>query len=397
MTEGSREVAFVAGARPNFMKIAPILREWRARGTALGPGVLVHTGQHYDALMSDVFFRDLGIPEPAFHLEVGSGPHGAQTGRILEEFEKLLLSGKLAPAGVVVVGDVNSTLACTLAAVKLGIPVAHVEAGLRSFDRSMPEEINRLATDALADLLFVTEESGRVNLAREGVAAEKIHLVGNVMIDTLVQQLPLARELRIATRVGVAAGGFALVTLHRPSNVDDERRLAALAGVLANVARSIPLVFPVHPRTRRNLEAFGLWDALGSNERIRLLEPLGYRENLSLMADAALVLTDSGGIQEETTFLGVPCLTLRSNTERPVTAERGTNVLIGEDIRAIERHVAEVLAGRFKKGGPIPLWDGSAAGRIVDVLVSAWPESGRSRAAALGDPQRLPHPAESGR
>jgi UDP-N-acetylglucosamine 2-epimerase (non-hydrolysing) len=364
-------ITVVAGARPNFVKIAPILRALAARGAA-GDRELVHTGQHYDAAMSDVFFEQLGIPAPDVHLDVGPGTHGAQTARVLSAFEQHLLARKPTPRGVVVVGDVNSTLACALAAVKLSIPVAHVEAGLRSFDRTMPEEINRVMTDAIADLLLTSEPSGEENLRREGVAAARIRFVGNVMIDTLVKELPAARALGVPASRGLSPRGYALVTLHRPSNVDTEDRLTALAGFLSRLSLRIPTVFPAHPRTRANLERFGLLGRLGARPGLALLDPLGYRENLGLMADARLVVTDSGGMQEETSFLGVPCLTLRPGTERPVTVTHGTNTVVGESLARAEALVDEVLAGRYGKGSAIQGWDGRAAERVAEVLVDAW-------------------------
>jgi UDP-N-acetylglucosamine 2-epimerase (non-hydrolysing) len=364
-------VVVVAGARPNFMKVAPILRAFAAAAPSISRQ-LVHTGQHYDASMSDIFFEQLGIPAPDVHLNVGSGAHGAQTARVLASFEEYLLKSELRPRGVVVVGDVNSTLACALAAAKLLIPVAHVEAGLRSFDRTMPEEINRLMTDAIADLLLTSEPSGDANLRREGVALERIRFVGNVMVDTLVRELPAARALRMPASRGLEAGRFALVTLHRPSNVDGVERLTQLTAFLERVASQIPTVFPAHPRTRASLERFGLMHRVGACARLELLDPLGYRENLGLMADASLVVTDSGGIQEETTFLGVPCLTLRPSTERPVTVTEGTNTVVGQDLGRAEELVSDVLSGRYKKGGTVRGWDGRAAERVVDVLLGAW-------------------------
>jgi UDP-N-acetylglucosamine 2-epimerase (non-hydrolysing) len=360
----------VAGARPNFMKVAPILRELVAREGPFQPRV-VHTGQHYDTSMSDVFFSELGIPQPDVHLGVGSGTHGAQTARILAAYEAHLLGADQRPAGVVVVGDVNSTMACTLAAVKLGIRVAHVEAGLRSFDRTMPEEINRIVTDALVDLLLVSEPSGQANLLREGILPDKIKLVGNVMIDTLVSELRAARELAMRQRLGYQTP-FAFVTLHRPSNVDEPGRLAELVGLLERLGQSLGVVFPVHPRTRGRLEEFGLLGRLGSARGVSLLGPLGYRESLGLMAEASVVITDSGGIQEETAFLAVPCLTVRPNTERPITVDQGTSTLVGDDLGKIEPLVGDVLGGRYKRGRAIPLWDGHAAERIVSELVAAW-------------------------
>lgn len=359
----------MAGARPNFMKVAPILRAMRASPGPLAPR-LVHTGQHYDEGMSGVFFRDLGIEEPEVSLGVGSGTHGQQTARILAAYEEHLMRSR--PAAVVVVGDVNSTMACTLAAVKLGIPVAHVEAGLRSFDRGMPEEINRLVTDTLADLLLVSEPAGEENLRREGIADGRIRYVGNVMIDTLVRELPAARALGVAASLGLAASGYAYVTLHRPSNVDDPARLGRLVSMLRSLGTRLPVAFPVHPRTQERLRAAGLEAALSAAPGVRLLEPLGYRESLGLMAGARLVLTDSGGVQEETSHLGVPCLTLRPNTERPITVSLGTNTVVGDEIERAWPLVEDVLAGRYKKGQPIPGWDGRAAERVAVALAERY-------------------------
>jgi UDP-N-acetylglucosamine 2-epimerase (non-hydrolysing) len=367
----SRVVDLVAGARPNFMKVAPVLR---AMGSSPGPlaARVVHTGQHYDDGMSGVFFRDLGIREPDVHLGVGSGTHGQQTARILAAYEEHLLGASPRPAAVVVVGDVNSTMACTLAAVKLGIPVAHVEAGLRSFDRSMPEEVNRVVTDVLADLLLVSEPAGEENLRREGIADGRIRYVGNVMIDTLVRELPAARALGVPVRLGLPASGFLYVTLHRPSNVDDPGRLARVVAMLRSLGTRLPVVFPVHPRTRERLRAAQLEGALSEAPAVHVLEPLGYREALGLMAAARLVLTDSGGVQEETSHLGVPCLTLRPNTERPVTVSLGTNTVVGEEIERVEPLVEEVLAGRYKTAQPIPGWDGRAAERVAAALAERY-------------------------
>jgi UDP-N-acetylglucosamine 2-epimerase (non-hydrolysing) len=353
------------------MKVAPILRAFDREGSALRAS-LVHTGQHYDDGLSDVFFRQLRIPAPEAHLGVGSGPHGAQTARILASFEEYLLATVQRPRGVVVVGDVNSTMACTLAAVKLGVPVAHVEAGLRSFDRTMPEEINRVVTDALAEVLLASEESGSVNLLREGISGERIRLVGNVMIDTLVAELAESRALGMPGRLGLTGGAYALVTLHRPSNVDVREKLEPIVDLLARLSARIPIVLPLHPRTRQRLEEFGLRGILDRAGAVRVTEPLGYRENLGLMAEAGFALTDSGGIQEETSFLGIPCLTLRPNTERPVTVTAGTNTVVGDDLPGAEELVGEILAGRYRKGGPIPLWDGHAGERVVAALEEAW-------------------------
>jgi UDP-N-acetylglucosamine 2-epimerase (non-hydrolysing) len=348
------------------MKIAPLMTAFSAH-----PGVvqtLVHTGQHYDDTLSRIFFDDLGIPRPDVHLGVGSGSHAAQTAKVMMAFEPVCLKWK--PDLVVVVGDVNSTVACSLVAAKLGVRVAHVEAGLRSFDWTMPEEINRVVTDRLSDLLFTTERSANENLEKEGIPADRIHFVGNVMIDTLLGHLERARNTDVHERFEVAPGGYALVTLHRPSNVDSPERLGPVAEALAEIAETIPVLFPVHPRTRQRLETFGLEGSLG---RVKVLEPLGYLEFLALMADAALVLTDSGGIQEETTVLGVPCLTARPNTERPVTLEQGTNRLVQPSRRGIVEGVRLVLAepdARPPQSRIPDLWDGKAAKRIARIAVA---------------------------
>ena len=364
-------VLCVVGARPNFMKIAPILRAFAAGNPTL-PALLVHTGQHYDADLNDRLFADLRLPVPDINLEVGSGTHAVQTAEVMRRFEPVLEARQ--PSCVVVVGDVNSTLACSLVAVKKGIPVAHVEAGLRSFDRSMPEEINRVLTDQIADLLYTTERAAQVNLAREGIAASRVQFVGNVMIDSLLanRQLatPPAETLRRAgipaTSIDVAQR-YGVVTLHRPSNVDREDVLGPLLAVLRDVGERLPLVLALHPRTRVSIERFGL-QRLVAGERLVALPPQGYLEMLGLMAGASVVLTDSGGIQEETTALGVPCLTLRENTERPITVEQGTNTLVGRDRAAIIREVEWILAGGGKQGRVPELWDGRAAERIASHL-----------------------------
>jgi UDP-N-acetylglucosamine 2-epimerase (non-hydrolysing) len=369
----------VAGARPNFMKVAPLLREFRDRPD-LFDARLVHTGQHYDEAMSDVFFQELEIPKPDIHLGVGSGSHAAQTARVMEAFEKVLLADR--PDWVVVVGDVNSTLACSVVAAKMSPPVrvAHVEAGLRSRDRSMPEEVNRIVTDALSDLLFTTSPDADVNLRNEGVAANKIHRVGNVMIDTLRRFLARADASDVMRRLAIAPP-FALLTLHRPSNVDDEGALRRIFAALETVAQAIPIVFPVHPRTVKKMQELGV-GAPGASAGavrpvgLRMIEPLGYLDFLHLQKRARLVLTDSGGIQEEASILGVPCLTLRENTERPITTTRGTNVLVGSDTRTIVAAARKIL--RSKPGRPrtIPLWDGRAAARIAAIFARESRESG---------------------
>lgn len=351
----------VAGARPNFMKIAPLMKELALRRDRFEP-ILVHTGQHYDQAMSESFFRDLGIPEPDVNLGVGSGSHGEQTAQVLVAIEKLLVERK--PDVVLVVGDVNSTIAATLAAVKLHVPVAHVESGLRSGDRAMPEEINRVLTDAVSEWLFTTEPSAETNLLREGVPREKIHFVGNVMIDTLLAHREHARRLDTLDRLGLSPRGYAVLTLHRPSNVDSPDQLRRLFGVLSRLGDRIPVVFPVHPRTRGVIEK----NLQGERINLRMTEPLGYLEFLRLLMDAQMVLTDSGGIQEETTALGVPCLTLRESTERPVTVSEGTNTIVGTDPRAIEKAIEKQLASPWPDGRTPALWDGRAAVRIVDIL-----------------------------
>lgn len=356
-----RTLDLVAGARPNFMKLAPVVRAL-AKHQAFACRI-VHTGQHYDASMSDVFFQELGIPKPTVHLDVGSGSHGAQTARILERYEAHLVANPA--AATVVFGDVNSTIACALAAAKLSVPVVHVEAGLRSFDRAMPEEINRVLTDAISDLLLVSEPSGVENLQREGVAASKVQLVGNVMIDTLFHHLDAARALDVPATIGLAGQRYGVVTLHRPSNVDDPATLSRLVSLLRELGQSIPLVFPVHPRTAAVAARAGFGDRLEPGDTaLRCLGPQSYLGMLSLVSNAAVVLTDSGGLQEETSVLGVPCLTLRENTERPVTVTVGTSRLVGNDESKIRAAFADVVAGRWRPPAPIPMWDGKAGERI---------------------------------
>jgi UDP-N-acetylglucosamine 2-epimerase (non-hydrolysing) len=353
---------FVAGARPNFVKIAPLMR-----AVAEYPDVeaiLVHTGQHYDQAMSDSFFSDLEIRQPDVNLNVGSASHAVQTAEVMKRFEPVL--EKYLPDVVVVVGDVNSTIACALTAAKLGIRVAHVEAGLRSFDAAMPEEINRVLTDRISDFLFTTEISGEENLRKEGVAAEKIFPVGNVMVDSLLRFLEKASNSDILTRLKISSSGvgYALVTLHRPVNVDDPVGLRRLFGAINVIAGSIPVIFPVHPRTQSQIAKHGIKVAAG----VRLIEPQGYLDFLYLMSKARLVLTDSGGLQEETTVLRVPCLTLRENTERPITITVGTNSLVGSDPEKIIEYARQILAGHARKGRIPDQWDGRAAERIVATL-----------------------------
>jgi UDP-N-acetylglucosamine 2-epimerase (non-hydrolysing) len=354
----------IVGARPNLMKVAPLAHEMK-RHAEIEP-LIVHTGQHYDANMSKIFFEDLGIPRPDYNLGVGSASHTVQTAQVMLALEPLFQ--ELAPDLVLVVGDVNSTLAAALTAVKLGIPIAHVEAGLRSFDPTMPEEINRRLTDCISDFLFTTEASGNENLRREGVAEERIFFVGNVMIDTLLGQADRARELDVPARLDLEPGGYGVLTLHRPSNVDDPAVLGGIVDALEELQQMLPLVFPVHPRTRARLAATGLLDRLEALPRLSLIEPLGYLDFLGLVAGAGLVLTDSGGIQEETTILDVPCLTLRDNTERPVTISQGTNRLIGSDPARIRDEAKRLLDGDRKQATRPDLWDGNASERIVAIL-----------------------------
>jgi UDP-N-acetylglucosamine 2-epimerase (non-hydrolysing) len=365
VTSGSGQVLCIVGARPNFMKIAPIMRAFSQPQSALSARLL-HTGQHYDAAMKHAFFEQLHIPEPDIDLEVGSGTHAQQTADIMKRFEPVLDDNP--PSAVLVVGDVNSTIACALVAVKKGIPVIHVEAGLRSGDREMPEEINRILTDQLSDLLFTTEESAEDNLAREGIGRSKVHFVGNVMIDTLLYNLEYAVPAGTTlSGTDVEADDYGLITLHRPSNVDDPEVLQRLLRVLGAISERTPLLFPMHPRTEARIADAGLSDLLNSYA-ITTLPPQGYLEMLGLMRGARVVLTDSGGIQEETTALGVPCITLRENTERPITVSSGTNTIVGTDADRIMTCYEDVLAGGGKAGRVPDLWDGRAAQRIVSVI-----------------------------
>lgn len=376
----------VVGARPNFMKIAPIIRAFRS-GPAPIRTRLVHTGQHYDTQMNDAFFRQLQIPLPDIELEVGSASHAVQTAEIMRRFEPVLDTEL--PAAVLVVGDVNSTIACALVAAKKNVPVIHVEAGLRSFDRAMPEEINRVLTDQLSTLLFTTEPGARDNLLREGLDERQIHFVGNVMIDTLQHSLenavPASQTLA-ALHAGrpfpASESGYGVLTLHRPSNVDDPRVFRGLLETVRSISEQLPLVFPVHPRTRDRLTGPGL-GALLETDRIACLPPLGYLEMLGLISGARLVMTDSGGLQEETTVVGVPCITLRDNTERPVTVEQGTNTIVGQDSAKILAAVDDVLQSGGKRGRIPELWDGMAAERIKTVL-EGWLQQRPADLAAAG-------------
>ncbi len=358
------KVACVVGARPNFMKIAPIIDAMRSY-PSLTP-FLVHTGQHYDEAMSKVFFEDLGLPRPDVYLGIGSASHSVQTAKVMTEFEALCLEHQ--PDYVLVVGDVNSTLAASLVAAKMRIRLGHVESGLRSRDRDMPEEINRLVTDAIADDLYTSCADAAPNLREEGVPEERIHFVGNVMIDSLVAHRERAKESTALTELGLSERGYVLVTLHRPSNVDVAETFRGILGALARLSGEKPVIFPVHPRTRARIESFGLMPVLEKNPGLRLVDPLGYLDFLHLMDNTALVVTDSGGIQEETTFLGVPCLTARLNTERPVTVTEGTNHLVGTDPKAIVAAGLEALAGGGKRGGIPELWDGRTGERIAAIL-----------------------------
>jgi UDP-N-acetylglucosamine 2-epimerase (non-hydrolysing) len=363
------KLLLIAGARPNFMKIAPLIKSIQARNESPdrnGTRVdyrLVHTGQHYDQKMSDIFFSELGIPAPDINLEAGSGSHAMQTASVMTRFEPVCQEER--PDWVVVVGDVNSTMACSLVCSKMGIKVAHVEAGLRSFDRTMPEEVNRLVTDALADLLLTPSADADENLKREGVSESKIKLVGNIMIDTLVANLKMARASAILDELKLEQCGFVYVTLHRPSNVDEEKSLAAIIAQLKKLSRNLPVVFPMHPRTRKMCGQFGI--SLNGCSGLKVLDPIGYHESLCLTEQARLVLTDSGGLQEETTYLRTPCLTLRPNTERPVTIVLGSNRLTGLDRLAAD--LDDALRSPGRKGQVPPLWDGQTAGRIVEEIV----------------------------
>lgn len=360
------KIIIIVGARPNFMKAAPIHAEMKRRSGEF-EAKIVHTGQHYDAGMSDAFFADLGLPEPDFYLGVGSASHTVQTAKVMLAFEPVVVDEK--PDWVVVVGDVNSTIACALVCSKLGVKVAHVEAGLRSYDREMPEEINRILTDAISDLLLTPSPDAEPNLIKEGIAKEKIKFVGNVMIDSLFAGLKRAESSKIREELNVSEGKYAVLTLHRPSNVDRSETLAPLIDALLEISREIPIVFPVHPRTRAKIDEFGLGERIESSH-LRLIDPLGYLDFLRLYSGAKIVMTDSGGLQEETTALGIPCLTIRENTERPITIEMGTNRLVGTNPDNLKKAAFELLADDSPKTNAKipPLWDGKTAERICDAL-----------------------------
>jgi UDP-N-acetylglucosamine 2-epimerase (non-hydrolysing) len=364
MTRG-RKIILVAGARPNFMKVAPLLWELRKYPDRFNPR-LIHTGQHYDAEMSDVFFRDLELPRPDRFLGVGSGSHAEQTARVMMAFEQACVEEQ--PDLVVVVGDVNSTMACAITAKKLCIPVAHVEAGLRSRDWTMPEEINRVVTDAISDLLFTPSQDADENLLREGIPADRIHFVGNIMIDCLLIQLPKTEARATLERFGVAAGGYATLTLHRPSNVDDPTVFSGIIDVMLDLSRDLPIVWPVHPRSRKMLERLGLMHSVENSCGLKLVDPLGYLDMLTMNRRARMIITDSGGLQEEATVLGVPCITLRQNTERPITVEAGANRIVGNYPAGIRAAVLAVLTANECQIHIPKRWDGKAAVRIVDVL-----------------------------
>ncbi|MEG3640524.1 non-hydrolyzing UDP-N-acetylglucosamine 2-epimerase [Magnetococcus sp. PR-3] len=367
-----KPILCVVGARPNFMKMASVLPALQAEPNAL-PTMLIHTGQHYDAAMKHAFFDQLSIPEPDVDLEVGSGSHAVQTALVMQRFEQVI--DEHGAAAILVVGDVNSTIATALVAVKKSIPVIHVEAGLRSNDRRMPEEINRILTDQISDFLFTTERDAEANLTREGIDAAKVHFVGNVMIDTLLRLLPraataehLKQRFSLPEGVSLNKGDYGLITLHRPSNVDDPVVLERLLRTLKEISEQLPLLFPVHPRTRGQMEAAGLQELVDQTPHIVTLPPVGYLEMLGLMSRARVVLTDSGGIQEETTALGIPCITLRENTERPITVTHGTNTMVGQDADKISEAFNQIMQNGGKAGRIPELWDGQAAGRIADQL-----------------------------
>jgi len=359
-------IHLIAGARPNFMKVAPLYKELKKASDSFTPRI-VHTGQHYDEKMSKLFFDDLGMPEPEAYLHVGSGTHGQQTARIIERYEEFILQ-RNKPDLVVVAGDVNSTVACALVAKKLHIPVAHLEAGLRSFDERMPEEINRVLTDRISDILLTPSPDGDQNLINEGVKPERIHFVGNIMIDSLVEHSEKAANSKIRQELELHEEPYVLITLHRPSNVDSYDSMEMLLKAFTSIGKEINLVFPMHPRTRKNLEQLGLSGLLNSIPNLRVTDPIGYLDFMKLQMDATAVLTDSGGVQEETTYFGIPCFTLRENTERPITVSEGTNQLISLTSEAIDHAVSEVLNGKVKRGTIPKYWDGHTAERVVRVF-----------------------------
>ncbi|MFY1826692.1 non-hydrolyzing UDP-N-acetylglucosamine 2-epimerase [Myxococcus fulvus] len=373
-----KKVIHIVGARPNFMKVAPIHRAIAARNQL--QQVLVHTGQHYDVKMSDVFFSDLGLPAPEVHLGIGSGSHAQQTAKTMVELERVFLEHK--PDLVSVVGDVNSTVAAALVSSKLGIALAHVEAGLRSYSRHQPEEINRVVTDRLSDLLLTPSRDADANLLKEGADPERIHFVGNVMIDSLLASKERAEQLPVLKTLGVEPRGYAVCTLHRPSNVDDPKLLGGLLSAISHVASRVPVIFPVHPRTRKMISEQGLGSWFERSPNLRPVDPMGYLEFLALTSQAKLILTDSGGLQEETTALGVPCLTLRENTERPITVEQGTNEVVGTDPDRIREAADRVLEGQGKKGRIPEYWDGRSGERIADLFARFLGVSEDARRAA---------------
>ena len=359
------KIISIVGARPNFIKVAPLHEAFKSYSEV--EHIVCHTGQHFDSKMSDIFFRELGLPEPVYNLGVSGGSHAEQTAKIMMAFEEVVLKEK--PDLVIVVGDVNSTLACSLVAKKLHIPVVHVEAGLRSFDETMPEEINRMVTDTISDMLFVTEESGMINLRKEGKKEEEIFFTGNVMIDSLVRLQPKFASSHIFEELNIEKGNYVLCTFHRPANVDSEDYLRELQGVLNELSEKCPIVFPIHPRTKNNMKNWGLENGFSAN--VIVTDPIGYIDFLSLTSEAKLIITDSGGIQEESTFLGIQCITVRDNTERPVTVDVGTNQLIGRDLSKVKVAALDVLSGNLKKGSKPELWDGKAAERIAAIIVKS--------------------------
>jgi len=359
----TNDIFIIGGARPNFMKIAPLINEFKRQKIRFK---FIHTGQHYDFNMSKIFLDNLGIPKPDYFLNAGSGTHASQTAKIMVEFEKVILKEK--PRLVIVVGDVNSTIACALVAKKISIEVAHIEAGLRSFDLKMPEEINRRLTDQISDYLFITERSALLNLKNEGIDSSKIFFVGNVMIDNLINNLEKARNTNYFSELDLVCGEYGLVTIHRPSNVDNKRDLINVIEILDYIQSKFKVVFPIHPRTQKNLRKFNLEEEMNKPNLI-ITEPLGYLEFLNLIINSKFILTDSGGIQEEASYLKIPILTLRNNTERPVTIEEGTNTLIGNDILNLKKYLDKILTDTYKKGNPIEMWDGKAAQRITNTII----------------------------